>query len=80
MLIQLTTEDRAMRIKKYGDKAISAFSIGWILFYQDLSPHLEYIVLDAFYITRILTLRAIQFEKMTTQSKKSIPVNYSDDD
>ena len=55
-----------MQIKKYEDKAILAFFIGWTLFYQDPSPYLEYIVLDVFYTTRIITLRATQFEKMIT--------------
>ena len=80
MLMQLPAEDGAMRIKNYRDEAVSAFLIGWISFYQNPSPHLEYIVLDAFHATRILTSRATQFEKMTTRSKKNISVNYSNDD
>ena len=80
MLIQLITNNRAMRIKKYGDEAVSAFLVGYTLFYQDLLPHLEYIILDIFYATGILTSGATQFEKMTTQSKNGIPVNYSNDD
>lgn len=63
--MQFTMEKRAIRIKKYEDKAVSACLVRQISFYQDLSPHLEYIILDTFYITKILTVRAIQFEKMT---------------
>ena len=66
MLIQLTAEDRAMRIKKYKDEAVFAFPVGWTSFYRDFSPHLEYTTLDAFYVTGILILGATQFEKMTT--------------
>ncbi len=57
--MQLTTEDKAMQIKIYGDEEISAFFIGWKSFDQDLSSHLEYIVLDAFHTTGILTSGAI---------------------
>ena len=78
--MQLLAEDRAMQIKKYGNKAVSAFPIGWTKFYLDSSPHLKYIVLDTFHATRILALGATQFQKITTQSKKSISVNYSNDD
>ena len=31
--MQFTAEDRAMRIKKYGDEAVLAFSIRWTSFY-----------------------------------------------
>ncbi len=76
ILMQLTVKDRVMQIKKYRDEAVLAFSIGWTSFYRDPSLHLEYIVLDAFYATGILISRATQFEKMTTRSKKSTPINY----
>ena len=79
MLMQLTTKDRAIQIKKYEDKVVSDFLIRLTLFYRDSLPYLEYNTFDAFHATGILTLGAIQFEKMTTQSKKDIPVNYSDD-
>ena len=57
--MQYITENRAMQIKKYGNKAVLAFPIEWTLFYQDLSVRLKYIVFDAFYATEILTLRVI---------------------
>ena len=57
MLIQLIAEDRAMQIEKYGGKGISAFLVEWTSFYQDPSSYLEYIILDAFYATKILTSR-----------------------
>ncbi len=79
MLMQLITENRAILIKKYRDEAISAFLIRWTSFYRDLLPQLQYIVFEAFHTNGILTSGATQFEKMTTQSKKGIPVNYSDD-
>lgn len=66
-----------MQIKKYEDKAISAFPIKWISFYQDVSLSLKYIILDTYHATGILTLRVTQFEKITTQSKKDILFNYS---
>ena len=78
--MQLTVEDRAMRIKNYEDETVSAFFIGWTSFYQNLLPYLEYIDLDAFHATRILTSGATQFEKIITRSKKGISVNYSDND
>ncbi len=33
MLMQLTIENKAMQIKKYGDKTVSAFSVWWTSFY-----------------------------------------------
>ena len=80
MLIQLTVEDRAIQIKKYGEEAISAFSIGWTSFYRDPPPQSRCIVFDTFHATGILTSRAAQFEKMTTQSNKGTSVDYSSDD
>lgn len=77
MLMQLITKDWAIWIQKYDDKAISAFLIAWTLFYQDLLLNSEYIVLDAFHATGILTSGATQFEKITIQSMNSIFVNYS---
>ena len=35
MLMQLTTENRAIQIQKYGEEAISAFLVGWTSFYRD---------------------------------------------
>ena len=54
MLMQLTVKDQVLQIQKYGEKAISAFLVEWTLFYQDLSPPLEYIILDVIYATEIL--------------------------
>ena len=34
--MQFITKDQAIRIQKYGEKAISTFLVGWILFHQDL--------------------------------------------
>lgn len=31
--MQLTKKDRAIRIQKKGEEAISVFLVGWILFY-----------------------------------------------
>ena len=33
MLMQLTKENRAIWIQKYGEEAISAFSVRWTSFY-----------------------------------------------
>ena len=35
MLMQLITEDQAIRIQRYGEKAISTFLVGWTLFHRD---------------------------------------------
>ena len=75
MLIQLTTEDRAIRIKKYEEEAISAFSIGWTSFYRDSPSQFSCIVLDIFHATGILISGATQFEKMTTRSNKDTSVD-----
>ena len=68
MLMQLTTEDRAIWIQQYGEKAVSAFPIGWTSFYQDSTQQTEYIVLDTFHETGIAVSGTTQFEKMGTQS------------
>lgn len=57
--MQLTIEDWALQIHKYGEEAISTFPIGWTSFYQDPLSLLEYIILDAFHVTKILTAKAI---------------------
>ena len=68
MLMQLTTENRAIQIQQYGEEAISAFPVEWTSFYQDLTQQMEYIVLDTFYTTKIAVFGATQFEKIGTQS------------
>ena len=79
MLMQFTAEDRAMQIKKYRNKVVSALPIKWILFYQDFLSHLEYIILDVFHATGILTSRATHLKKIITKLKKSIFVKNLDD-
>ena len=48
MLMQLTKEDRAIRIQKYGEEAISAFPIGWISFHRDHHLNLSLYLLMPF--------------------------------
>ena len=80
MLMQLTAEDRAIRIKQYGEEAVSAFPVGWTSFHRDPSPQSEYIILDAFHAAGIVVSGATQFQKMATRSLKGVPVDYSNDD
>ena len=80
MLMQLTAKDRANQMKKYGEKAVCPFFVGWILFYQDPSSQSRCIILDNFRPTRILISGVTQFEKMITQFRKSISVDYLNND
>ena len=68
MLMQLTTEDRAIWIQQYGEEAVSAFPVGWTSFYRDSTQETEYIVLDAFHATGIAVFGTTQFEKMGIRS------------
>lgn len=69
--MQITIEDYAIWIQKYGKEVVSAFFVGWTSFYQDLLPQSEYIISDAFYVTGIVAPGATQFQKIGTQSKKA---------
>ncbi len=68
--MKLTEEDHAIRIQQYGEEAVSTFPERWMSFYQDPSPQLEYIFLDAFHAAGIVVSGATQFQKMSTQSQK----------
>lgn len=80
MLMQLMAENQAIRIQKYYAKAISAFFVRYTLFYQNPLAYLEYIALNVFHAAEIVVSRVTQFEKMITQLKKSISINYSNND
>ena len=60
MLMQLTKENQAIRIQKYGEKAISAFPVGWTLFYQEPTPEFKFLSLNVFFAVEILVSKASQ--------------------
>ena len=79
MLMQLTKEDRAIRIQKYREEAISAFPVGWTSFYREPTPEFKSLSLDVFSAVGILVSKASRVQKRVTRSEKSEPVDYSND-